>query len=149
MQMLLSHPSLLSLSVSFCFVLFFNHTHQHQAQWPNLLSCKANRERLDLLSSSFSYVHINGYQMNGKDSGYYDLGILLVWFGFSCPCRGMCHHNSKQSPSNSSPLSYNETFLPWWECCLPGWPQPNPQRSRTHWTVWWGWKSYAMFFMTH
>lgn len=50
--------------------------------------------------------------MNGKNNGCYDVGILLVWFGFSCPCRRMCHHNSKQRPSNLSPLSYNETFYP-------------------------------------
>ncbi len=75
--------------------------------------------------------------------------ILLAWFGSTCPLRGKGHCKSVQSCSEWSPLSYDETFLSWWEWSLPGWQCPHPQGTRAHWMVWWVWKwceSYAMAF---
>ncbi len=76
-------------------------------------------------------------------------GILLAWFGSTCPLRGKGHCRSIQSCSEWSPLSCDETFLSWWEWSLPGWQCPHPQGTRAHWMLWWGWKwceSYAMAF---
>ena len=52
-------------------------------------------------------------------------GILLAWFGSTCPLRGKSHCKSTQSCSESSPLSYDETFLSWCEWSLSGWQCPN------------------------
>lgn len=55
-----------------------------------------------------------------------------AWF---TPHRRYCMSGcsaSIQSPSDQSPLSYNETFLFWWQWSPPGWPHPHPQ-GLTEW----------------
>lgn len=53
-------------------------------------------------------------------------GILLAWFGSTCPLRGKHRCKSVQSHSDGSHLSYDKTFLSWWVWSLSRWQCRHP-----------------------
>lgn len=64
-----------------------------------------------------------------------------AWF---TPHRRYCMSGcsaSIQSPSDQSPLSYNETFLSRWAWSLSGWLRPHSHVMGARWMLWWGWST--------
>lgn len=106
-------------------------------QWKSGTHHRCNRQRRvnSLTCTAFSSLKsTNSWQMK-KKIWWLCYAVMyfaaMVW-GPLVPLEKRITAKSIQSYSHWSLLSFEDTFLPWWECALSGWPHDPYEPPHTH-----------------